>query len=172
MRPDFFGDSYDIVKRYFCETLQILGYEVYIDPMFSGDWLGREEAFYKFLGVRPYWKGEPTGGLTALFLDPDTGVNERGGTSHISFSRLVREANSHNIVFAFDQAFQRAKPAQLQVNLQHKLQRVIELGVNGFYYASHAHFLFISREQTRLDQLRARLMERGLPATRLVGVSH
>jgi hypothetical protein len=41
MRPEFLGDSYDIVKRFFCETLRSLGYTVYIDPRFTGDWSGQ-----------------------------------------------------------------------------------------------------------------------------------
>lgn len=45
MRPEFFGDSYDIVKRFFCETLRSLGDTVYIDPLFTGDWSGQETIF-------------------------------------------------------------------------------------------------------------------------------
>jgi hypothetical protein len=43
MRPEFLGDSFDIVKRFFGETLRSLGYTVYIDPLFSGDWSGKED---------------------------------------------------------------------------------------------------------------------------------
>lgn len=166
MRPEFLGDSYDIVKRFFCETLRSLGYTVYIDPLFTGDWSGQERTFYRFLGVEPYAGVKPASRVTALFLDPDTGVNEKGSSSHVSYERLVDEAKSHAVVFAFDQAFSRAGEAGPK--LQAKLQKLSELGCAALYYASHAHFLFVSREREGLTQLRGELLARGLPASRLI----
>ncbi len=84
MRPEFLGDSYDIVKRFFCETLRSLGYMIYIDPLFTGDWSGQEATFYRFLGVEPLAGVKPASAPTALFLDPDTGVNKKGSASHVS----------------------------------------------------------------------------------------
>lgn len=167
MRSEFLGDSYDIVKRFFCETLRSLGYTVYIDPLFTGDWSAQErKTFYHFLGVKPYAGAKPASGVTAIFLDPDTGVNEMGSPSHVSYQRLVEEAKNHSVVFAFDQAFSRAGEAGPK--LQAKLQKLSELGCAALYYASHAHFLFVSRERERLAQLRGELLARGLPASRLI----
>lgn len=166
MRPEFLGDSYDIVKRFFCETLQSLGYTVYVDPLFTGHWSGQEKIFYRFLGVEPYAGVKPANGSTALLLDPDTGVNERGGSSHVSYERLIGESTKHSVVFAFDQAFSRAGEAGPK--LQAKLDKIAQRGCAALYYASHAHFLFISRERERLDQLRGALLSRGLPASRLI----
>lgn len=36
MNRKFFGDSYDIVKRFFCVELAALGYSVEVEPMFTG----------------------------------------------------------------------------------------------------------------------------------------
>jgi hypothetical protein len=166
MRPEFLGDSYDIVKGFFCETLRSLGYAVYIDPLFTGDWSGQETTFYRFLGVEPYVGTKPAFGSTALFLDPDTGVNEKGSSSHVSYERLINEAKNHSIVFAFDQAFSRA--GETGPKLQAKLDQLTQRGCAALYYASHAHFLFISCERQRLDKLRGELLSRGLPASRLV----
>ena len=73
MNQKYLGDSYDLVKRFFCNILAMLGYEVVIDPMFTGEWNGKEETFYGLIGARPLAK-TPNSRLTALFIDPDTGV--------------------------------------------------------------------------------------------------
>jgi len=169
MRPEFLGDSYDIVKRFFCETLRSLGYTIYIDPLLTGEWSGQEATFYRFLGVEPYAGVKPSSALTALFLDPDTGVNKKGSPSHVSYERLVAEATNHSLAFAFDQAFSRA--GEVGPKLQAKLNEIADLGCAALYYASHAHFLFVSREHDRLQRLRSELISRGLPASRLLGMA-
>jgi hypothetical protein len=166
MRPEFLGDSYDIVKRFFCETLRSLGYTVYIDPQITGDWSGQETTFYRFLGVEPRAGAKSASPLTALFLDPDTGVNEKGSLSHVSYERLAAEAKSYALVFAFDQAFSRAGDAGAK--LQTKLNALAELGCAALYYASHAHFLFVSRDHEHLQRLRSELVSLGLPPSRIV----
>ena len=35
MNPRLFGDSFDIVKRFFIKILKDAGYEVYVEPMFT-----------------------------------------------------------------------------------------------------------------------------------------
>ena len=131
MRPEFLGDSFDIVKRFSCETLRSLGFAVYIDPMFKGGWSGQEVGFYKFLGVEPYVEAQPSRGLTALFLDPGTGVNEKGGQAHVSYDRLAAETKRHALVFSFDQAFSRAGEADPK--LYAKLNALAERGCAAFY---------------------------------------
>jgi hypothetical protein len=169
MRPEFLGDSFDIVKRFFCQVLQSLGFTVYIDPLFTGDWSGQEKTFYRFLGVEPYAGMRPSRRNTALFLDPDTGVNEKGSPSHVSYERLLAEAKNHALVFSFDQAFSRA--GESGPKLQLKLNALAEQGCAALYYASHAHFLFVSRKPGHLRRLRTRLLSLGLPQSRLVAVA-
>jgi hypothetical protein len=166
IRPEFLGDSYDIVKRFFCEALRSLGYTVYIDPLLTGDWSGQETTFDRFLGAEPFSGGLPPSAPTALFLDPDTGVNEKGSSSHVSFERLVSEAKNYAVVFAFDQAFSRA--GESGPKLHSKLNRLTELGCAALYYSSHAHFLFVSEERDQLHRLRGELLSRGIPASRFV----
>jgi hypothetical protein len=64
----------------------VLGYTVYIDPLLTGDWSGQETTFDRFLGAEPFSGGLPPSAPTALFLDPDTGVNEKWEF----LSRLIR----------------------------------------------------------------------------------
>jgi hypothetical protein len=35
---EWFGDSYDIVNRFFINALHSLDYSAYVDPMPTGDW--------------------------------------------------------------------------------------------------------------------------------------
>ena len=53
MNPEWFGDSYDIVKRFFASSLLDLNYDVYIDPMITGEWGGDLDTLYDFLKMRP-----------------------------------------------------------------------------------------------------------------------
>ncbi len=47
MNPQWFGDSFDIVKRFFVENLNEIGYHVVVDPMLTGEWNGPEHKFYR-----------------------------------------------------------------------------------------------------------------------------
>ena len=51
MNAKWFGDSFDIVKKFFLRHLREDGYVVYVDPMFTGRWQGLERRFYQFLGA-------------------------------------------------------------------------------------------------------------------------
>jgi hypothetical protein len=108
MNQSFLGDSYDLVKRFFCFELSALGYKVVVDPMFTGAWEGRErEEFYSLIGIAIDATAPPRSGRTALFVDPDTGIKQKGSKQHVSFDRLAMEASSHALVFSFDQSFSR-----------------------------------------------------------------
>jgi hypothetical protein len=170
MNTRYLGDSFDIVKRFLCETLRGLGYEVFIDPMFTGTWEKEELAFYRLLGVEHIREWTSAKSPSALLLDPDTGVNEKGGETHVAFDRIDSEAHAHEIVFAFDQSFSRQAntPALIQKILKKKLKILISRGCHGFYCNSHARFLFAARDAHRLTALTERLQELGLPASNLV----
>lgn len=112
MNPAFFGDSYDLVKRFFCVEISSLGYSIAINPMFTGDWSGTENAFYRLLGAEPNGKVLSDAKPRALFLAPDTGVKQKGSKQHVSFARLAQETKKFQLVFSFDQSFSRqANPA-------------------------------------------------------------
>lgn len=51
MNPKWFGDSFDIVKRYFVGVLKDAGFNVYVDPMFTGDGQVIENEFHAFVGA-------------------------------------------------------------------------------------------------------------------------
>jgi len=166
MNPLYLGDSFDIVKRFFCGVLRNLGYAVYIDPMFTGEWSGEDEAFGKFLGATHILHRDPAKSKTALFFDPDTGVRATPTTAHVSFDRLAQTLGDHAIVFAFDQSFSRNTAPREQMT--QKLAEMRSRNCHGFYYDSHARFLFVSRDDDSLRELESHLCGLGLPAFRLL----
>jgi hypothetical protein len=166
MKPTYFGDSYDIVKRFFLSELRSLGYEVDIDPMFTGEWYGTEQSFLSLIGANNPSTVRTSPTRKALFLDPDTGINHKGGKQHVSFDRIARETKRHNLVCAFDQSFSRqAKPGEV---MRAKMRSLHTLGVRAIYYDSHARFLYASRQEEVLNELRVHLLGLGIPAFRLL----
>jgi hypothetical protein len=166
MNPEWFGDSYDIVKRFLSAELQRVGVRVYADPMLTGEWPDGAAAFLAFIGATHADEARGSDYNTALFIDPDTGVRERASARHCTITYMVRQAEKFSLVFAFDQSFSRNAPAQIQ--MEYKLDQLRELGVHGFYYDSHARFLFTARQRRHLLKARDSLIAAGLPERRLV----
>jgi hypothetical protein len=127
---------------------------------------GQEHVFYRFLGVEQLNQTPAKSLSTALFLDPDTGVNKKGSRSHVSYERIVTEARQHRIVFAFDQGFSWGMAPEPQI--REKIEVIAALGCSAIYYDSHARFLFVSRERSNLQALRDDLVSQGLPGSRFI----
>lgn len=164
MNPKWFGDSYDIVKRFFAQVIRHHGYEVYIDPMLTGAWNGSEDNLYNFFKMLPL--DEYHGGESALFLDPDTGVGKNPSPQHTTIPAIAALLPEHELVFAFDQSFSRTGRASDK--MREKLALLAEHGGTGFYFDSHARFLFASQNSERINKLRQAFLDTGLPETRFV----
>ena len=166
MNPAYLGDSYDLVKRFFCFELSRLGYTVSVDPMLTGDWNTNVCEFYRLIGAEPLDSNRPMSAKAALFLDPDTGINSKGGKQHASFDCLALKCKSYELVFAFDQSFSRqVKPKDV---IREKLIELREKGCHGMYYDSHARFVFVANKRDVLNELRNHLVALGLPQSRLL----
>lgn len=166
MNPKWFGDSYDIVKKFFVDTLKDIGYEVYIDPRFTGDWNGKEQHFINFIGAKLNNDFEISTRKSALLVDPDTGIKERASSKHVNFNTIMQNLKKYEIVFLFDQSFSRSKSSEEQ--MQKKLSTLKKLDENGFYYDSHTKFLFASKNLNAINAIRERLLQIGMPSTRLI----
>lgn len=163
MNPEYFGDSYDVVKRFLCAELKALKYSVSINPMFTGTWSGGEAEFYRFVGAD---RVVTRGPRTALFFDPDTGVNMKPSNRHLSLKQLAEATQHHELVFSFDQSFSRQlDPISV---MQFKLAALRDIGTRGMYYNSHARFLFAASEEAPLIEFRNHLIALGMPECRLV----
>lgn len=166
MNPKYFGDSYDLVKRFFCGELAALGYSVEVDAMLTGAWKGDESNFYRLISALPHGKPSPAGCPRALLLDPDTGVKSNAGRQHISFGRIADETKTYRLVFSFDQSFSRQANASLVI--QEKLAALELLGCTSMYYDSHARFVFAAAEASPINELRDHLLAIGIPRFRLI----
>lgn len=164
MNPQWFGDSFDIVKRFFVENLNAIGYHVVVDPMLTGKWNGLEHDFYKFLKAYPLLDKSST--KMALLLDPDTGIGNKITKRHVTVTYIADQLRHHELVFSFDQSFSRGGSASEKIKA--KLKQLKETGNHGFYYDSHARFLFAAKSVEILNELEQQLLSSGLPGSRLM----
>lgn len=169
MKADFLGDSYDIVKRFFVHELKAKKYSVLVHAgsVMNSMSQTQRETFLRFLGAKA--KSTPkTARPSALFFDPDTGIREKPGKSHSTFSELCEAADSHEFVFAFDQAFSRVSRKERQAAIRRKLEVFKSKRCHAMYYNSHACFVFVSCNKKRLREWESHLIALGLPESRLI----
>jgi hypothetical protein len=79
---------------------------------------------------------------------------------------IVNYLQEHEIVFSFDQSFSRSVKSREQMD--QKLSLLKKEGATGFYYDSHACFLFSSKLPEVLANLKRYLVSTGLPEDRFV----
>jgi hypothetical protein len=169
MNPAYLGDSYDIVKRFFCDAVRALGYSVYVDPMYTGAWTPTQSrSFLRFLGAQTLGAITPPT-RAALLIDPDTGIRARRSSAHVSFEDVVARCRQFSIVIVFDQSFSRG-PA-VRTDLVRKLGILRKLGVRGVYFDSHARFLICGSKPAPVMRFQKSLTRMGLPRERFVGIS-
>src|SRR5574341_1178207 len=157
MNPAYLGDSYDVVKRLFCGMANSLGYAVYIDPMFTGDWTRKQRAsYFRFLGARAHG-ASVSKSPAALLLDPDIGLRAAPGQGHTTFTSIASRCDQFALVFVFDQSFSRG-PKGLEA-MTAKLTSLRGLRIRGVYYDSRARFLMCSRSSARVMRFRKALIE-------------
>lgn len=166
MNPDWFGDSYDIVKRFFINLLKENGYKVFVNPMFTGNYQGIEDSFYYLIGASKFDRNNISSKKIALFLDPDTGIGKRKTSKHVIMVDIIEELKQYDLVFSFDQSFSRNKIANVQMN--EKLKPLSDKGLFGFYYNSHARFLFAGKYRNDMEVVISAILNSGLPKKRLI----
>ncbi len=159
------GDSYDIVKRFFRDTLSRIA-PLTSDPYFlesSLSWSDYERA----TGI-PLRSDTPAGsGLIGVLLDPHTGIHVSDrpliSRKYASTRYITNFLDDPSVVYCvvFDQAFERGVRREDQI--ERKLKYLAARDVVGFYYVSHATFLFAARRQRIVDDLRDALRQTGLP---------
>ena len=168
MNSQWFGDSFDIVKRFFIGNIREMGYQVFVDPMFTGEWNGLENKFYDFLGAAPLESLATSSGKTALLLDPDTGIGLKPTKQHVTVRMIVKYLQEHEIVFSFDQSFSHSSDAIKLEKMREKLSLLKKEGAAGFYYDFHACFLFSATSPEVLANLKHHLVTAGFPEKRFI----
>ena len=168
MNPNYLGDSYDIVKRFFCDVARSLGYTVYVDPMYTGSWTRTaSRSFLRFIGAREL--APSVTGPAVLLIDPDKGIRERPGPAHTTFSAIAARCDHFALCVVFDQSFSRGPQARHDV--VRKLRSLRALGVRGVYFDSHARFLICGRKPAPVMRFQKALTKTGLPRERFVGIA-
>lgn len=165
MKDEYFGDSFDIVKRFFVRQLRSSGFAVTIDPTYLED-MAKADEFVAFVGAHAQHVLTPNDAV--LFLDPDTGIGSGSKRSHITIQQIADLACDHAGILCYDQSFAHAKYAETLTRMKAKLEEVEAHNVSGFYYDSHARFLFASKSHDALDRMRSAILVTGLPVHRLV----
>jgi hypothetical protein len=166
MNEKWFGDSHDIVKRFFVDVAKANGYAVFAEPMFTARAPATAAAFLRFIGAQEL-DGSKLPRMSALFIDPDTGISTRLSRRHTTISTVADRLRHHELVFVFDQGFARGLSVRRQ--LERKLRQLHEHGVeHAFYYDSHARFLFCAQSSQRLQSFERTLLRTGLPPERIV----
>ena len=184
MRMDYFGDTFDIVKKSLLNWLHPFG-KWSAHPMFTENVdSDRAEEFERFLGIplvtrevlRPnsnrseYFR--PCRTCQNLFLDPDIGVRLEESRSvespHYIFAKelidLVR-ARLGFLTMVFDQCLARGKERE---QIQRKLRHFCGEEVFGFAYVSHTSFVILGQAEIVARAKEVLIKASGLPEGRFV----
>jgi len=184
MKPQYFGDSYDIVKKAFIRWLSEFGPWV-THPIFTEDVSSVvAEAFSRLIGTQLLSSRTLTStidraeyfsvlkGQGNLFLDPDTGVSLKrlNGAKSVRVvfgDELVKWSleRPHALTLIFDQSYSRS--VQKEVAMREKLNYFADRGVYGFIYDSHATLLLLSGDKELVERAGEKLIREGLPDWRL-----
>lgn len=79
---------------------------------------------------------------------------------------IIEELKQYDLVFSFDQSFSWNKIANVQMN--EKLKNLSDKGLFGFYYDSHARFLFAGKFRNDMEIVISAILSSGLPKRRLI----
>ncbi|HQG93085.1 MAG TPA: hypothetical protein PLN27_15625 [Acidobacteriota bacterium] len=173
MKRDYLGDSYDMVKRLWRELLQDWA-PLYAEPRFIPNALREQYTKLTQLEMLP----TSCQGKYSVLNDPDTGVrlpgekNQAEGRTHIRIRTIMDQLRmGARCVITFDQSNYR-RIGSSSVQRQKKMQELVKEGFDCFYYVSHAPFLFAFPDSGSCQQLRAILVNAGIPEERLESLTH
>jgi hypothetical protein len=165
----YLGDSYDLVKRFWCESLGPLA-PLYAHPRFVPSPI---RSHYTAVTKIPILDARPEGAF-GLLLDPHTGVPVADGlsssasVSHAPLSFIV-ELNQKlrpEYIICFDQSFHRKHKLTKEERREKKMTFLRERGIHSFYYVSHAPFLFAAQTTHMLVSVLDCLISQGIPKSR------
>lgn len=184
MHPDKFGDSYDLVKRFWQEMFTAWGAPLYANPThFSAVSNEKSKEFLthytkltniKILEVREEQWITPPRDRYSLFNDPDTGIhlvdseNKNEGRKHIRLATIKKQFEKDKKIAAiltYDQGHNRLHERTSGNRKLQLIEKKNELNkkYSAFYYDSHAPFLFVFRRPEDADSFKAIVREKGFP---------
>jgi hypothetical protein len=171
VRGKYLGDTYDLVKRVWAESLRSIG-PLYAYPKFIPP--GIRDRFAAVTLIPILDTTAPPKGHYGIFLDPHTGIPlpepAAGPTakhSPLQFIAQVNESLRPAYMICFDQSYHRKHKLTVGQQRERKRAFLQEQGIGSFYYVSHVPFLFMAQKPGILHELRQRLLELGIPPDRL-----
>jgi hypothetical protein len=166
MKREYFGDSYDMVKRFWAQLLSPVA-PLYAEPRFIPTDL--QAAFTRLTGIGMLPQAPPH--RYCLLNDPDTGVHAPGARdrpqrrSHIALACIASQCRRPGVecVVTFDQSASRTPGRPRAQQREEKLRHLASLGIPAFYYVSHAPFLFAFGSQAAASRIAEIVRDAGLP---------
>ena len=170
MKRQYLGDSYDAVKRLWQEVFAEWA-PLHAEPKFIPEDIRSE--FTAFTRIPLLNEHRPT--FYAILNDPDIGIrlpnrsNQSEDKSHITLSTIREQLRNVAVrcVITFDQSKYREPGLNHKNQRNAKLQWLQREGLSAFYYVSHAPFLFVFSESTRMDVALGFIRRAGVPANRI-----
>jgi hypothetical protein len=172
VRDKYLGDSYDLVKRFWCESLRSVA-ALYAHWRFVPADIRSQYTAVTSIPVLD--KDKLPNKLFGVLLDPHTGIPlpaefpTQATASHATLPFIVdvNEQLRPAYMICFDQSYHRRhKPSRLN-QLEKKQEFLRVRGISSFYYDSHAPFLFMGEKSITLAAVRSRLLSLGVPAKRM-----
>lgn len=171
MLGTYLGDSYDIVKRFWAESLRGIA-PLYSHPHFVQPEIRRR---YTSLTTIPVLEiNSLPEHLFGLLLDPDTGIplpSDRPSPirrSHAPLSFIVQVVAELKPAYliCFDQSFHRRAIPSKPDQLERKREFLHGHDIASFYYLSQAPFLFMADRIKSLLVIQKLLLSLGIPQER------
>ena len=174
MRDIYLGDSYDLVKRFWCEALQPIA-PLLAHPRFVP--VEIRDRFSKLTTIPILDISRIPDTPFAIFLDPHTGIPLPSGSAHgatpahasLPFIVEFIEKYHPSFLICFDQSVHRRHRLTSVEQRGSKRDYLRDLGISSFYYVSHAPFLFVAERNRTLFAIRKRLIDLGIPESRIWG---
>jgi hypothetical protein len=169
MRRKYLGDSYDALKRLWQELL-VDWAPLYATRNFIPKDLRQE---FTHLTRIPMLPDNPPS-IFSILNDPDIGIRlpsekiQTESRTHISMKTIISQLKNSGAqcVITYDQSNYRNIGMDLHKQRQIKMGQLVEEGFNGFYYVSHAPFLFAVPNSDAFSQIRIILKSAGIPKKR------
>jgi hypothetical protein len=169
MEETYLGDSYDLVKRFFCQVLSPVA-PLYAFPKFVPASI-RDS--YTAATTIPIFGAEVVRRF-GILLDPNTGVplpsevldGATPGHASLQFIMKLNEQLHPEYMICFDQSYHRKHELDRNAQREAKRKFLSTCGLPSFYYVSHAPFLFTAQRIEILRSVLDRLISAGIPRCR------
>jgi hypothetical protein len=171
MREIYLGDSFDIVKRFWAESLRPVA-PLYAHPRFVPAAI--RTPYTAVTAIPVLDPDRLPEGRFGLLLDPHTGIplpaespaEPSGSHAPLAFIVAVNGALRPAYMICFDQSYHRRHELTKPEQLERKRAFLQTRGIGSFYYHSHAPFLFMAERAESLAAVRDRLVALGVPQER------